>query len=75
MRPDLPELSILWLLNFDIVSQYGVGCILHFLPDGELQLSTELLGKNPALFNESINLFLLDIPFIFKGLNPFPYTT
>jgi hypothetical protein len=77
--PDLPELSILWVLKFGTtcysLSQYGVGCVLHFLPDAELEFSTELLGEEPIPFNESINLFLLEIPFIFKGLNPFPYTT
>lgn len=46
--------------------------VLHFLPFSELELSKELFGDRPFNFKDSINLFLLDMPFIFRGLNPLP---
>ena len=52
--------------------RYNVGVVVHFLPLGDLQFKTELFGDNPFSFKDSINLFLLEIPFIFRGSNPFP---
>ena len=52
--------------------KYNVGVVLHFLPFSDSQFSKELFGENPFTFKDFINLFLLELPFIFRALNPFP---
>jgi hypothetical protein len=56
------------------LGQYKVGVVLQFLPLCELLFNNELFGLNPFNFKDSINLFLLEKPFIFRGLKfvPFP---